>query len=480
MPSTDSPRSRPTAAQLRAKVSELEAANAELRSQLAQQTTQAPPPVAAPRKPRRWRTAVSILLIVLGSVLMPVATVGGWSRLLLSDTDSFVATYAPLAKDPKVQAYITDQVVVAIDQRLDINALVGQVVTSLSNNLNSPTARTALSLLQQPAADGVRSIIRTATQQVVSSDAFAQAWEQALRTSHTQAIAALSGDPNAMLTINDQGLGLRLAPLIAQVKAALVQQGFGLASQIPEIDRTVVLVQADSMPTVQLAYQLAMIGGAWLGPFAVALLVAGVLVSNRKHTATIGAAVGLAIGTITLLAALRAAGIFAELKVPSSVIPRDVLDLLYNTATSTVSDLARASLLLAVVIGCAAWLAGPYRPAVALRNGYRDLRASMRAWGDARHLSTGAVGEWIYTYRAPLQIAVALLAAGFLALNRPLFTSTVVGTAVVGVVVLLILSLVERPPVATESTDPTPASEPTVPIPVIEPTVPIPVDKEID
>ena len=52
---------------------------------------------------RGW-TVLAVVLIVLGCVMAPLAVVGGWAKSTLTDTDNFVATYAPLAHDPEVQA----------------------------------------------------------------------------------------------------------------------------------------------------------------------------------------------------------------------------------------------------------------------------------------------------------------------------------------------------------------------------------------
>ena len=56
-----------------------------------------------PRRKVRWRSVVSILLIVLGCVLAPVAGVAVWTHNQVSDTDRFVRSVSPLIDDPDVQ-----------------------------------------------------------------------------------------------------------------------------------------------------------------------------------------------------------------------------------------------------------------------------------------------------------------------------------------------------------------------------------------
>ena len=72
---------------LQARVAALEAENAALRSG----------PTGSGPRPRRSRAVLAVVLIVLGVMLAPVAVVTGWAKWTLTDTDRFVATYAPLA-----------------------------------------------------------------------------------------------------------------------------------------------------------------------------------------------------------------------------------------------------------------------------------------------------------------------------------------------------------------------------------------------
>ena len=440
------PGDEPTVVDLQNRLAELEAANAELTARLdAEAAADAEETVALTRtRPPRWRGAVASLLIVLAALLTPVAIVSGWARVLLSDTDSFVATYAPLVQNPRVQAYLTDQIADAIDARIDIDATVNEVFDGLGENIQRPTVKLALDALRQPAADGVRSTIRNVAAKVVSSDAFAQVWRESLRLSHSQAISALNGDTSSV-TITEEGLGLRLAPLIAKVKEALVEQGFALASRIPEIDRTVVLVHSDSLLQVQLGYRAALATGYWLGVVVLVLFVAGVLVSVRKWLATIWAAIGLGLGAALVLGGVGIGRVIAQASVPLSVMPNDVLLIFFDTVTGAINDLATATLILAIAVAVVAWLAAPFRVSGAVRGAWDGLSGGLRTRGDAHGLSTGKVGEWLYAQRALLRFAVGLVAALVLVFNRPLSAGLVIGTAVVAAVVLLLLSLLERP-----------------------------------
>jgi hypothetical protein len=53
---------------------------------------------------------VASLLIVLGCVLAPLAGVAVWARNQVTNTDRYVTTVAPLARDPAIQNAIADQI----------------------------------------------------------------------------------------------------------------------------------------------------------------------------------------------------------------------------------------------------------------------------------------------------------------------------------------------------------------------------------
>ena len=88
--------------------SELERLRAEvstLRAQL-RQTGRTPDRVGR----QGWRTIVATLLIVVACLLAPLGVVAVWARNQVTNTDRYVATVTPLAKDPAIQQAVTDRI----------------------------------------------------------------------------------------------------------------------------------------------------------------------------------------------------------------------------------------------------------------------------------------------------------------------------------------------------------------------------------
>ena len=444
----------PTNAELIERLSRLEAENALLRRQVAEQAGAGPVAadvVPAPVKHRRgwgW-TLLATVLIVVGALLAPLAVVASWARVELTDTDRFVATYAPLAHDPSVQGFITDQAVKAVQQHVDIPGVTSQVIDGITQLGTGPVATKALDSLKGPLAQGIVSLVRSTVQRFVTSDAFSQVWEQALRTSHDQFVATMENDPKAAVTVGSDGsVGIQLAPIVTRVKQLLVDQGLTFASQLPTVDRTITVAQTSAIPTLQLFYGLSVAAGTWLSWVALALLALGVVVARRRSLALVWAAVGLGLAMALTLAALGVGRIVFVAQASPSLIPTAFAQSLFSTVTGAMIATAVAVLILALSVALVGWYAGPFAAPRRLR-GFFGAGASWLRDAAQRHgISTGRTGEWMYTQRVLLRAVVAVIAAAIVLFVRPLTTSLVVWTLVLAVLVVAVLELVERPVVA--------------------------------
>ncbi|MET0692526.1 MAG: hypothetical protein ABWY56_01270 [Propionibacteriaceae bacterium] len=443
---------------LQDRMAQLEAENHALRHQLATDAV-APEGSTSTRWGGRGRTVVAVVLIVLACLLAPVAVIAGWAKSPLSDTDAFVSTYAPLAHDPAVQAYVVDQVTVAINANTDIDQLTSDVIDGLKALGTRPRASAALDALKAPATEAVQSSIRNGVTAFVTSDAFAQTWERTLRLSHTQLLATLGNDPQALLAAQADGtIGVQLGPIVADVKAALLARGVTIADRIPSVDRVIPIAQSDQIPTIRTAYQLVIALGSWLPWVVLVLLAAGVLTARRWSTALVTAALGLGLSMLVVLLGLTIGRAVLLTEVPATVVPTGVSGLLYDTATAAIRDTAVAGLVLALAVAAVGWLAGPFRVPRRLRAIYADGLAGVRQNAAGHGLTTGRVGDWVYAQRRVLHVIVAFAAAIAVVWLRPLTVSDIVWTLVIAVVVLLVISLVEHPaPAGPDQQTPAPA-----------------------
>ncbi|ERK73619.1 hypothetical protein [Leifsonia aquatica] len=441
---------RTTNAELLQRIAALEAENASLRDNLGENPT-VPLPDAVDAVPRThtrsWAwTLLATVLIVIGSLLAPVAVVASWAKVQLTDTQSFVDTFAPLADDPAVQAYVTDEAVKVIQENVDIPQITSQVVDGITDLGTGPVATKALDALKGPLAQGIVSLIQTTVGNFVSSDAFAQVWQEALRTTHTQLVATMQNDPKAAVAVGADGsVGIQLAPIIDRVKQLLVDQGLTFASQIPTIDRTITVAQNSSIPTIQLFYGVAVAAGAWLQWIALAFLVLGVVVARRRALALVWAAVGLALSMVVVVAGIGIGRLVFIGSVSPSLLPSKVADTVFRTVTTAMQDTGVAVLVLAIVVAVVGWYSGPFAVPRKLRGFFGSGVTWVRDAAERHGISTGRTGEWIYAQRALLRAVVALIAAALVLFVRPLTTPLIIWTLVLAALVIAILELVQRP-----------------------------------
>lgn len=426
------------------RISRLEAENARLRSSL--DPAKNPSAPAGRRSRGRVRAFFAVLLIAFGVLLAPIAVVALWTKAEVTDTDRFVASVAPLIDDTAFQAYLVDEVVTVVDQQVDFDTIAADLFTGIAELNLPPRAESALTLLQQPAAEGMRSLVRSTTERVIASDAFAQVWDQALRVSHTQITAALSGDESGALAISDTGeLGIQLGPIIDGVKQQLVAQGFGLAANIPAVNRTIPLVQADALVQAQTAYTLLNLVGFVLPWLSLLLITSGVLTARGKAKMLIGSGLALA-GMMALLGMALAIGqtLFVAALSPDPLTSGAALAV-YNTVAPFIAASALSVGLVGFTVAVVAYLAGPFRGARALRRVTVDTTARVRASAQQSGVNTGGFGRWLFRTKRYLRITVAVLAAVIVLFVRPLTPAVIIWTAVLALLMILLIELLQRP-----------------------------------
>jgi hypothetical protein len=410
-----------------------------------------------PRRHFSWRTPVSIVLIVIGCILAPVAVIGSWASLEVSNTNRYVATVEPLIHDPAIQNYLTAQITDQITSRLNVTG----VVNSASAQLNSKGLTKISSLLSQfgpQIASEVRSFIYSTVHSVVSSPQFAAIWVTVNRVMHAQLVKVLSGQGSSSISIRNGQITIDLGPFIAAAKTDLIAHGFKLASQIPPVHPTVALFQAHDLGKAQTLYRLIKAGRIVLIVLVLLLLAAGVWVARGHRRALIGAGLGLAASMLILGIGLNIGrGIYLS-SVPST-FPSDAAAAAYDALIHFLRETLRVVLIVGLVIAIGAFFTGPSRAAVQTRSALRAGPDWIRHYGERRGVSTGPAGQWTYLHRRGLRIgAVSLFALIFVFWGQP----TVLVVIVLVILLLVVLGLIEligRPPAAPEPAEPVSAGQ---------------------
>jgi hypothetical protein len=436
----------------RAELERLRAEVAELRSQAVAAPPLAEPPVAAPPRPRRqrWRSVVATLLIVVGCILAPISVVAVWTKNLVTDTDRYVATVQPLASDPAIQSAIADRITAEIFTHLDVAGITNQAVDALAERGLPPLVANQLQALSQPLSSGVQSFVRDEVGKVVASDAFANAWTTANRTAHQALVAALTGETREGITIENDTVSINLGPFIQEVKQRLIDRGFELASRIPNVNPSFVLVQSDYIAQARGAFNLLNAIGNWLPVVALILLGIGIYVAKGHRRALVGVGLGLAGGMLALGLALALFRTIYLNELPLGVLTRDAAAAFYDTLVRFLRLGLRMVLVLGLVIALAGFLTGRSVTAVRARAGLTKGIGWLRGGAEQAGFRTGPVGAWVYTYKKVLWVAVIAIAALVLVFWDQPTGRVVLGITLGVLVALVIIEFLGRPPSTAE------------------------------
>ncbi|MFF1652288.1 hypothetical protein ACFVXP_02805, partial [Streptomyces sp. NPDC058255] len=240
---------------------------------------------AASRDRHRMRSLLAALLIFLAAVLTPLSAVAAWTSDEIGDTDRYVATMEPLASDPDVQAAVANRVTGAVMQRLDLQTLLSSVAPA-----DRPRLGKALDALSGPLTSGLEEFVHSTAQKFVSSDAFATLWTQLNRRAHAAAVKALTGSGGGAVKLTGDAVVIDLAPVIDQVKQALVDKGLTVASKIPEVHTDFTVMTSEAVGKAQKGFRLLQLAGFWLPVLTLLLAAAGVVTAVRRRRALVAAA----------------------------------------------------------------------------------------------------------------------------------------------------------------------------------------------
>ncbi|MBZ6475918.1 hypothetical protein K9U14_21505 [Streptomyces griseocarneus] len=391
---------------------------------------------------RRLRYAATSVLLVLAFVLSPLAVVAAWADSQVSDTDRYVQTVAPLAKDPSVQNAVTDRLTTRVVDNVDIKAITDALSNALAKADAPPAIVDKSHLLAGPLKNALTTAVHKVVDKVVTSDQFAQLWNDANRRAHAAVVKTLTGEGTSAVQAKGDAVVLDLGTVVDKVKQQLVAEGYEKASNIPDVDKTITLFRTEKLDDAQAGMRLLEVVGTWL-PVTVVVLAALAVWSAPAHRVTLmTAAIGIGVMMVLLLVALAVARRVYLDSVPPATLPPDAAATVYDTFVRFLRAATRTVLVAAVVTALAGYLYGPGRGARLVRSVTgRATGATGRAMAHSG-LRTGATGHWLQTHRRwTTGIVIAAAALALFLWNYPTAASValILGVAVLVLAVLAIL-----------------------------------------
>jgi hypothetical protein len=403
---------------------------------------------AKPQKRQRTRRILTPILVALSILVFTITVPAAWGARTVLNTDRYVATVAPLADDPAVQASIATKLTDQVFSALNVEATLSDALGALGERAT---------VLAGPLTIAVKGFVRDQVETVVASDAFKTFWVEANRFVHTQVLAILRGDTETISTREGKVL-LNLLPLVnlalgsiqtvasdlvgrdvalpqiseedvPSASIAKLEQALGV--DLPDTYGQVVVYDSEDLAALQKALYLFERLLVLLLVLIPILVAASLLVSTRRRRTLIQLAAGGAVGLVVIrrIAIMSRDSVFDRVdtqRFPSvRVLTDDLMESLFRYTA-----ILLAIVLLVLVI---ALITGPYPWAVTVRGWVRDGTHAIAAAFSGERLPDSGRVRWLRDHRDALMLAGAVFAVALLLL----FDLSLWGFVIAGIVIAL-------------------------------------------
>ena len=375
-----------------------------------------PPPPAVARRSRHagWRWTGAIVLLVVAGLLATASVVARYAQKEILNTDTYIATVAPLASDPAVQNAVTTRVSSEVIKQIDVPKLINDLAAATGR----PNADAIASAIAGPVSGAVESFVQKTVATFVQSPQFQTLWVNANTAAHTQLSAVLTGEDTEVVKTEGNQIMLEVGPIVAEVKQRLIDSGLSVASKIPSVSVQVPVMTVEDLPRIQSYVNLLDNLATWLPIAALILLALGIWLAPLHRRAALIGAIMIAILMIVMLITLNAVRnsytnevANKELNVPAALA-------LYDTLLRFLVQAVEALLLVSIVAAVWLWLAGPGRVGTFVRHWGRRGED----WAADRINRTtwrfGPVPRFVAHYGLWIVLVAGVLAA-FALLNSP-------------------------------------------------------------
>ena len=372
------------------------------------------------KKPRARRTRgiTAWVLIVLASLLIPISVISVWAIRTVTNTDQYVATMAPLARNQVIVDHLAQK---ATDELFSTGIVKKKVEAALPAKAKP---------IVTPIVNQVHNYVYGLALKVFESPKFGRLWDYLNRHTHDAVVDVLTGKQSKLVKRVEKAGGIvinvtpQLNDLISQANAHGVTLFNPLKAVLANGNSLGVTVVSKSQVSQFTALFNVIVTLKWVIPVVALVLAAlGIIIGIDHRKTLLRMAVGVALVTLLLLAGLSL-GRITFINQAGHSFNRDVAASVWDTVLRFLKADLRWMLLAAVLVALGSWLAGPARYA----RWIRSTCAKGGRWvaAEAHVLSSGAgkaaagsertrrTGGWIVEHLNGLRILGVVVAALFL------------------------------------------------------------------
>ena len=389
-----------------------------------------------PRRISAW------VLLVLAAILIPISVISVWAIRTVTNTDQYVETMAPLAREP----VIVDHLAARATDALFSTGIVKKKVTAALPAKAKP--------LVVPITNQVHSYVEGLAVKVFSSPKFGQLWDGLNRHSHDAVINILTGKQTPLQKKLSKGgqIALNLSPALNDLISSANSHGVTLFKPVSAV---LGKGQEGLSFTVVSKQQVSKFSGLfnlivklkWAIPvIALVLAILSVLLAIERRKTLLRLAIGVALMTMLILAGLSLGRITFLNQASGGGFNTQAAAAVWDTVLRFLKTDLRWTLLISVLVALGAWLAGPARYAVWIRS--TCAKGGRWVAKQSHELSSGAgraaaesgrvrrSGGWILEHINGLRIVGVVIAGLFL-----VFGGNLTGWSLLVIVIVLAVYL---------------------------------------
>jgi hypothetical protein len=315
-----------------------------------------PPGVAArgSRPPSHGTVWGGRALFTLATVLSVAGVFAIWANRQVLNADNWANTSTALLQNGAIRTQVSDYLV----QQLYANVNVSKTLSGALPPRLKPLAG--------PVAGGLENLAQKAGYEFLGRPRVQAAWLAANRLTARQFIDIVEGK-SKLVRLNGNAVFIDLRPILGQLTQTLGLPPSLLAG-LPVNAARLKVMTSNQISSVQSVVKLIK-GLAVILPL-IALLLFGLavyLLRTRRRHALFIVGTDLVIGGAVVLIARNLAGHAIVNSLASTASVKPAAQAAWSIGTSMLSDIAQSSIIIGLAVMVAAALAGPRRPALALR-----------------------------------------------------------------------------------------------------------------
>ena len=382
---------------------------------------------------------IAWILVVLVSLLIPIAVISVWAIRTVTDTNQYVATMAPLARNPAIVDRLAQK---STDAIFSTHVVQDKVTAALP-----PKAKSIVT----PIVNQVHDYVYGVALNVYESPKFGQLWDTLNRHSHNAVVDILTGKQSKLTQRFEQGgaIVIKVTPALEQIQQKLNARGIALFNPVKSISSNgvaITIVSKDQVSKFSGFFNL-VVKLRWIIPIVALLLAAiGIAVAVKRRQTLLRMAIGVGLVSLVVLAGLSLGRITFLNQAAKHKLDQGVAAAVWDTLLRFLKTDLRWTLLVTVLVAFGAWVAGPSRYAVWIRS--KCAQAARWVAAQARALSSGAgraaagspgarrTGGWILEHLGGLRVLGVVVAALFV-----VFGGNLTGWSLLVIVIVLAVYL---------------------------------------